>query len=86
MGSYYVLKSIQWVENYVSWPEGSEVANTVILCNIIASGQVEARRAYLDQLIPASADNHWILRVWREADTRNPLSMTLVSDREFAVS
>ena len=42
--------------------------------------------AYLDKLVPSSADNNRILRIRAEAYARNPLGMTLVGDGKLAVS
>jgi hypothetical protein len=41
---------------------------------------------YLDDLIPASADNDGVLGVGAESHARNPLSVSLVGDGVFAVS
>jgi hypothetical protein len=41
---------------------------------------------YLDELVPAGGDNDWVLRVGREADTRDPLLVALVGDGELAVA
>ena len=42
--------------------------------------------AYLDKLVPSSADNNRILRIRAEAYARNPLGMTFVGDGKLAVS
>jgi len=44
------------------------------------------RKAYLDELIPTSADNDRVGRVGAEADTRHPFGVSLVGDGKFAVS
>jgi hypothetical protein len=40
----------------------------------------------LYKFIPPSTDNDRVLRIGRESDTRDPFSVTLVSDCEFAVA
>lgn len=41
---------------------------------------------YLDDLVPASADNDGVLGIGAESHARNPLSVSLVGDGVFAVS
>ncbi len=48
--------------------------------------QLRKYNTYLDELIPSSTDNDWVLRVRAEANARHPLGVTLVSDGELAVS
>ena len=43
-------------------------------------------RTYLHKLIPSTRDNNWILGIWAEADTRHPVSVSLVGDSELAVT
>jgi len=42
--------------------------------------------AYLDELVPSSRNNHWVLWAWREADARDPLGVSLIGDGELAVT
>ena len=41
---------------------------------------------YLDESIPSSRYNDRIRRVRRKADTTNPFTMSLFSNREFAIT
>lgn len=43
-------------------------------------------KTYLDQLVPASGDDHRVLGVGAEAHARNPVGVTLVGDTVLAVS
>lgn len=41
---------------------------------------------YLDELVPTSRNDDWVLWVWREAHARDPLSVSLVGDGVLAVT
>ena len=41
---------------------------------------------YLDQLVPASTDDHRVLRIGREADAGDPVGVALVGDGILAVA
>lgn len=77
----------------VSWPEGSEVANTIFEKNMHASwyrdffwGNRAGYTTYLDELVPAGGDNDGVLGVGAEADAGNPLGVALLGDGELAVT
>jgi len=40
----------------------------------------------LNQLVPTTADNDWILGVWAESHTRDPIAMPFLSNGELAVT
>ena len=42
--------------------------------------------SYLDQLVPASTDDHRVLRIRRESDAGDPVGVTLIGDGVFAVT
>ena len=88
---------VSWLLPVRGW--SSEVANTLSLQNIMSSAhsnhlagerrkfeQSDYLATYLDKLIPATGHNHWVLGVGAEADTRNPLSVSLFGDGVFAVA
>lgn len=51
-------------------------------------GKMHAREEfpYLDELIPSSRDDDWVLWVWRETNARDPLGVALLLDGELAVT
>ena len=71
--------------NYVSWPAGSEVANTKKVRHHLTA-RMKRRAAYLDDLVPASRDDDGVLRVRAEAHAADPLGVALVGDGELAVA
>ena len=72
--------------NVVSWPVGSEVANTLKFRSILDSYIRRSVKSYLDQLVPACAHDHRVLRIRRESNARDPIGVTLVGDSIFAVA
>jgi len=67
------------------WGDGDGVDVTRV-SNVVGLETAAGELPDLDQLVPTRANNDWVLRVWAESDTRNPLRVTLLSDGEFAVS
>lgn len=44
------------------------------------------KSTHLYELVPTRADNDRVLGIWAESDARDPVSVSLLSDRELAVS
>jgi hypothetical protein len=40
----------------------------------------------LDELVPSTADDDWVLGVRAESNARNPIRVSLLSDSELAVT
>lgn len=68
----------------VSWPEGSEVANTFDGHHM--SGSKRKYCTDLDELVPASGDDDGVLGVRGEANAGDPLGVALVGDGVLAVT
>lgn len=54
--------------------------------NLIRGKGVRDRKPYLNDLVPAGADNDGVLGVGAEANARDPFGVALVGDGELAVS
>jgi len=67
------------------WRDGDGVDVTCV-ANVVSLETAAGKLPNLDQFVPTGGDDDWVLRIWAESDTRNPLRVTLLGDGEFAVS